>query len=78
MHLERSGAKKLVIFATHCTGCCGRESCDIENGKSIGDFCGELQRVFFERSKNGVFYKYANLSFFIKRGYCFYKKCAFS
>ena len=49
MHLERSGAKKLVTFATH--------SCDIENEKSIGDFCGELQRVFFESSKNGVFYK---------------------
>ena len=47
MHLERSGAKKLVTFATHCTGCCSRESCDIENEKSIGDFCGELQRVFF-------------------------------
>ena len=78
MHLERSGAKKLVTFATHCTGCCSRESCDIENEKSIGDFCGELQRVF-ESSKNRVFYKYANLSFFfIKGGYFFYKKCAFS
>ena len=63
MHLERSGAKKLVTFDTHCTGCCSRESCDIENEKSIGDFCGELQRFFFESSKNGVFYKYANLSF---------------
>ena len=37
--LEKGGAKKLVTFATH--------SCDIENEKSIGDFCGELQRVFF-------------------------------
>ena len=45
MHLERSGAKKLVTFAAHCTGCCSRESCDIENEKSIGNFCGELQRV---------------------------------
>ena len=58
-----------MTFATH--------SCDIENERSIGDFCGELQRVFFESSKNGVFYKYANLSF-IKGGYFFYKKCAFS
>ena len=63
MHLERSEAKKLVTFAIYCPGCCSRESCDIENKKSIGDFCGELQRVFFESSKNGVFYKYANLSF---------------
>ena len=77
MHLERSGAKKLVTFAIYCTD--SWESCDIENEKSIGDFCGELQRVF-ESSKNRVFYKYANLSFFffIKGGYFFYKKCAFS
>ena len=62
MHLERSEAKKLVTFAIYCTD--SWESCDIENEKSIGDFCGELQRVFFfESSKNGVFYKYANLSF---------------
>ena len=61
MHLERSGAKKLVTFAIYCTD--SWESCDIENEKSIGDFCGELQRFFFESSKNGVFYKYANLSF---------------
>ena len=58
MHLERSGAKKLVTFATHCTGCCSRESCDIENKKSIGDFCGELQRVFF--------LKVPKMEFFIK------------
>ena len=45
MHLERSGAKKLVTFAIYCTD--SWESCDIENEKSIGDFCGELQRVFF-------------------------------
>ena len=75
MHLERSGAKKLVTFAIYCTD--SWESCDIENEKSIGDFCGELQRVF-ESSKNRVFYKYANLSFFINGGYFFYKKCAFS
>ena len=43
MHLERSGAKKLVTFAIYCTD--SWESCDIENEKSIGDFCGELQRV---------------------------------
>ena len=49
MHLERSGAKKLVTFAIYCTD--SWESCDIENEKSIGDFCGELQRVFFESSK---------------------------
>ena len=59
MHLERSGAKKLVTFATHCTGCCSRESCDIENEKSIGNFCGELQRVFF-------FLKVPKMEFFIK------------
>ena len=64
MHLERSGAKKLVTFAMYCTD--SWESCDMENQKSIGDFCGELQRVF-ESSKNRVFYKYANLSFFYKR-----------
>ena len=58
MHLERSGAKKLVTFATHCTGCCSRESCDIENEKSIGNFCGELQRVFF--------LKVPKMEFFIK------------
>ena len=68
MHLERSGAKKLVTFAIYCTD--SWESCDIENEKSIGDFCGELQRVF-ESSKNRVFYKYANLSFF------FYKRRLF-
>ena len=45
MHLERSGAKKLVTFAIYCTD--SWESCDIENEKSIGDFCGELQRFFF-------------------------------
>ena len=61
MHLERSGAKKLVTFAIYCTD--SWESCDIGNEKSIGDFCGELHRFFFESSKNGVFYKYANLSF---------------
>ena len=59
MHLERSGAKKLVTFATHCTGCCSRESCDIENEKSIGNFCGELQRFFF-------FFKVPKMEFFIK------------
>ena len=58
MHLERSGAKKLVTFAIYCTGCCSRESCDIENEKSIGDFCGELQRVFF--------LKVPKMEFFIK------------
>ena len=58
MHLERSGAKKLVTFATHCTGCCSRESCDIENEKSIGNFCGELQRFFF--------FKVPKMEFFIK------------
>ena len=55
MHLERSGAKKLVTFDTHCTGCCSRESCDIENEKSIGDFCGELQRVFLKDPKMEFF-----------------------
>ena len=58
MHLERSGAKKLVTFAIYCTGCCSRESCDIENEKSIGNFCGELQR--------GFFLKVPKMEFFIK------------
>ena len=58
MHLERSGAKKLVTFAIYCPGCCSRESCDIENEKSIGNFCGELQRVFF--------FKVPKMEFFIK------------
>ena len=57
MHLERSGAKKLVTFAIYCTD--SWESCDIENEKSIGDFCGELQRVFF-------FFKVPKMEFFIK------------
>ena len=56
MHLERSGAKKLVTFAIYCTD--SWESCDIENEKSIGDFCGELQRVFF-------FLKVPKMEFFI-------------
>ena len=56
MHLERSGAKKLVTFAIYCTD--SWESCDIENEKSIGDFCGELQRVFF--------LKVPKMEFFIK------------
>ena len=48
-----------MTFATH--------SCDIENEKSIGDFCGELQRVFLKDPKMEFFYKYANLSFYKKR-----------
>ena len=54
MHLERSGAKKLVTFAIYCTD--SWESCDIENEKSIGDFCGELQRVFFLKDPKMEFF----------------------
>ena len=54
MHLERSGAKKLVTFAIYCTD--SWESCDMENQKSIGDFCGELQRVFLKDPKMEFFF----------------------
>ena len=44
-----------MTFAMYCTD--SWESCDMENQKSIGDFCGELQRVFLKDPKMEFFVK---------------------
>ena len=53
MNSRKGGAKKLVTFAMYCTD--SWETCDMENQKSIGDFCGELQRVFLKDPKMEFF-----------------------
>ena len=65
-----------MTFAMYCTD--SWESCDMENQKSIGDFCGELQRVFFFKVPKMEFFIKLIFEFFTKGGYFFYKKCAFS